>query len=71
MNDGLSLGKQLHCARLISGLTQEKAAKIIGCDESSVAWIERGKRKPMPETEEKIEGFVEEVMLEFLGRVLK
>ena len=45
-----SLGKRLHLARLVNGMTQEEAAKMIGCDESNLRFIELDKRQPHPGT---------------------
>ena len=52
-----SLGKQLYYARLVTGKTQEEVAKIIGCDESNLRYIELGKRNPGMETKRKIEEY--------------
>jgi DNA-binding XRE family transcriptional regulator len=53
-----SLGKQLYYARLITGKTQEEVAKIIGCDESNLRYLELEKRKPGTETRRKIEEYL-------------
>ncbi len=55
--DGCSIGKQLFYARIVTGKTQEEVAKIIGCDESNLRYIELDKRNPGMETRRKIEEY--------------
>lgn len=58
-DQGVSLGKKLHFARLLSGKTQEQVAIRIGCDESNLRQIELDKRRPGKRTLLKIERFIE------------
>ncbi len=57
-----SLGKQLHYARLITGMTQKQVGNMIGCDASNLRRIELDEREPQPKTREKIEEFVQVAM---------
>lgn len=61
-SDDLSLGKQLHYARLIAGKTQRQAAKEIGCDESTLRLIELDQSKPQPGTQLKIQDFINDTL---------
>ena len=45
--------------RLTNGFSQEKFAKLIGVDETTVAKWERGDHKPMKINQEKILGFLQ------------
>lgn len=56
--EGCSIGKQLYYARLLNGKTQEEVAKIIGCDESNLRYIELGKRIPQKKIMSKIQYFI-------------
>lgn len=55
--DGCSIGKQLYYARLVTGKTQREIAKLFGCDESNLRYIELDKRNPGMETRRKIEEY--------------
>ena len=57
--EGVSLGKQLYFARLLSGKTQEQVAANIGCDESNLRYIELDKRKPGKRILIKIQIFID------------
>ncbi|MCB0575002.1 MAG: helix-turn-helix transcriptional regulator [Saprospiraceae bacterium] len=57
-HEGKSPGKELKCARLITGKTQREVAEMIGCDASNLRYIELDKRKPQPKTLEKIQDFI-------------
>ena len=57
-----SLCRRLHLARMVTGKTQEEVAEKIGVYESTLRWIELGKRMSFCKTREKIEAFVEEAL---------
>jgi len=57
--DNLSLGEQLHYARLITGKTQREVAKLIDCDASNLRHIELGKRMPLMRVRVKIQDFID------------
>ena len=57
--EGLSLGKKLYYARLLSGKTQEQVAAKIGCDESNLRYIELDRRRPGNRTLLKIQRFID------------
>lgn len=56
--DGESLGKQLYYARLIRGVTQRQIAIAIGCDASTLIYIELDQRKPQTKTREKVQAYI-------------
>jgi transcriptional regulator with XRE-family HTH domain len=58
----LSLGKQLYLARLITGKTQRQVANLIGCDTSTLRWVELDLRKPFARTRKKIEDFIDDAL---------
>jgi len=53
-----TLGQELYFARLVSGMTQEQVAKLIGCDESNLRQIELNKRNPRKKVLDKIQNFI-------------
>jgi transcriptional regulator with XRE-family HTH domain len=55
---GQSIGRQLHCARLIGGHTQKQVAELIGCDASSLRSIELDQRSLLKRTYEKIQDYI-------------
>ena len=54
----LTLGKEIYFARLQDGMTQEKAVKHFGCDETTIRLIELDKRKVSMHTLAKIDTFI-------------
>jgi transcriptional regulator with XRE-family HTH domain len=60
-HEGVSLGRKLYYARLISGKTQRQVAAKIGCDESNLRRIESDTRKPGKSTSLKIQRFIDVV----------
>jgi transcriptional regulator with XRE-family HTH domain len=57
-DSSISLGHQLHQARLILGHTQEQSARIMKCDCSNLRCIELDKRKPRNKILSAIEKYV-------------
>ena len=64
-----SFGKRLYFARLIAGNTQEQAAEVVGCDESTLRLIELDEREPYARTRKKIEGYIRATLEKEAGRV--
>jgi transcriptional regulator with XRE-family HTH domain len=60
--EGVSLGRKLYYARLISGKTQRQVAAKIGCDESNLRRIELDSRNPRKTTSLKIQRFIDGVL---------
>lgn len=58
-----SIGRQLYLARLISGMTQRQVAKKIGCDPSSVRYIELDRRRLQYRLRQSVTEFVESVLV--------
>jgi len=58
----VSLGKQLHYARHITGKTQRQVANLIGCDTSTIRCIELDQRKPFARTLKKIEDYIDDAL---------
>lgn len=54
--------RQLYVARLITGKTQREVAEMIGCDASNLRYVELGKRKPKPQTLEKIREYINDAL---------
>jgi transcriptional regulator with XRE-family HTH domain len=70
--DGISLGKQLYYARLITGKTQKQVADQIGCDASNLRYIELNAKKPLTGVRAKIHGFTDVVLaMIYHGQVYK
>ncbi|MEO5906284.1 MAG: helix-turn-helix transcriptional regulator [Saprospiraceae bacterium] len=63
--EGLSLGKKLFFARLLSGMTQKQVASKIDCDESNLRYIELDKRTPGQMTLAKIQKFIASAYSDF------
>lgn len=57
--EGLSIGKKLYFARLLSGKTQDQVAAEIGCDGSNLRRIELSQRNPRKEIYYKIQKFID------------
>ena len=63
--DGVSLGKRLYYARLISGKTQRQVAELIGCDVSNLRYIELDQRRPQGKIFEKIHVYIKAACQDF------
>lgn len=57
-----SIGRQLYLARLVSGMTQRQVAKKIGCNSSSVRYIELDQRRLQYRLRLSVTEFVESVL---------
>ncbi|WP_165760124.1 helix-turn-helix domain-containing protein [Niastella populi] len=59
--DTSTLGGKIKEYRYLHGLTQEAFAKLVGIEEALINGYERGRKKPLPKTVERLEHFLKSV----------